>query len=315
MDADSGGTLSEAEIRDEFERMGINVDEATNIMKFAAGESAGSVLQRWTSNVQRASSYLLTSSMSAESRELSLDQFVKVIVYVLDNSIDNFSAADVCTLGALLHEYDTDGNGLMDFDEFSNIALDLVRTSFVFNGPESLGTMHLHQLDTLRLHQWKSRELEEREEGEAVNTNRENALREKQKIFDFDQAGIDNPNAPEEKKEEPEPFVPLYTLKTQETEELIKICDAVQKLSEPYEDLRERAKNLHDGRDLNFVVDKGSHIVALVSALTLRLKRDIRKSWTGRTTLAAAYRRSDELIAVSVEAEKLKDMFKKQGKC
>jgi hypothetical protein len=314
MDADSGGTLSEAEIRDEFERMGINVDEATNIMKFAAGESAGSVLQRWTSKVQRASSYLSSSGMSAESRELSLDQFVKVIVYVLDNSVDNLAAADVCTLGALLHEYDADGNGLMDFDEFANIASDLVRTSFVFNGPESLGTMHLHQLDALRLHQWKSRELEERKEGDAVNTNRENALGGKQDIFSFDQAGIDNPNAPVE-EEEPEPFVPLYTLKAQETEELIRICDAIQKLSEPYEDLRERAKNLHDGRDLTFVVDKGSHIVALVSALTVRLKRHIRKGWTGDTTLAAAYRKSDELRAVSVEAEKLKDMFKKQGTC
>jgi hypothetical protein len=314
MDEDNGGTLSETEIRDEFERMGIHRDEASNIMKFAAGESSGSVLQRWTSKVQRASSYLSSSSALAEPRDLSLDQFIKVIVYVLDNSIDNFSAADVCTLGALLHEYDTDGNGLMDFDEFSNIALDLVRTSFVFNGPESLGTMHLHQLDALRLHQWKSRELEERKEGEAVNSNRQNALGGKQDIFSFDQAGIDNPNAPEE-EEEPEPFVPLYTLKAKETEELIKICDAVQKLSEPYEDLRERAKNLHDGRDLTFVVDKGSHVVALVSAITLRLKRDIRKNWTGRTTLAAAYRQSDELIAVSVEAEKLKDMFKKQGKC
>ena len=169
MDEDNGGTLSETEIRDEFERMGIHRDEASNIMKFAAGESSGSVLQRWTSKVQKASSYLSSSSALAEPRDLSLDQFIKVIVYVLDNSIDNFSAADVCTLGALLHEYDTDGNGLMDFDEFSNIALDLVRTSFVFNGPESLGTMHLHQLDALRLHQWKSRELEEREEGEAVN--------------------------------------------------------------------------------------------------------------------------------------------------
>ena len=319
MDEDNGGTLSETEIRDEFERMGIHRDEASNIMKFAAGESSGSVLQRWTSKVQRASSYLSSSSALAEPRDLSLDQFIKVIVYVLDNSIDNFSAADVCTLGALLHEYDTDGNGLMDFDEFSNIALDLVRTSFVFNGPESLGTMHLHQLDALRLHQWKSRELEEREEGETVNTNRENALGGKQEIFSFDQDGIDNPNPPEEEKE-PEPFVPLYTLRAQETEELIKICDAIQELSKPYDDLRERAKNLHDGRDLVFVVDKGSRIVALVSALTFRLRRDIRKNWTssagvGRPTLAAAYRQSDTLRAVNVEAEKLKDMFKKQGKC
>jgi hypothetical protein len=53
--------------------------------------------------------------------------------------------------------------------------------------------MHLHQLDTLRLHQWKSRELEEGEEGEDVNKNRENAKRE---IFSIDQAGIDNPKAP-----------------------------------------------------------------------------------------------------------------------
>ena len=56
--------------------------------------------------------------------------------------------------------------------------------------------MHLHQLDTLRLHQWKSRELEEREEGEDVNKNRENALEEKREIFSIDQAGIDNPKAP-----------------------------------------------------------------------------------------------------------------------
>jgi len=306
IDVDNGGTLSEAEVRGEFERMGIHPDEATNIMKFAAGETAGSVLQRWTSKVQRASSYMsssgVTSAVSAESRELSLDHFVKVIVYVLDNSIDNLTAADVCTLGALLHEYDADGNGLMDFEEFANIALDLVRTSFVFNGPESLGTMHLHQLDTLRLHQWKSREPEEGKEGD----NRENALAGKQDTF--------NTDAPVE-EEEPEPFVPLYTLKAQETEELIRICDTIQKLSEPYADLRERAKNLHDGRDLAFVEDKGSHIVALVSALTVRLKRDIRKDWTGDTTLAAAYRKSDELRAVSVEAEKLKDIFKKQGKC
>ena len=108
-------------------------------------------LQKWTSKVQSASSCLSSSNEPAE-RQLSLDQFVKVIVYVLDNSIDHFSAADVCTLGALLHQYDTDGNGLMNFEEFSNIALDLVRTSFVFNGPQSLCAMHLHQLDALRLH-------------------------------------------------------------------------------------------------------------------------------------------------------------------
>ena len=151
MDVDLGGTLSKAEVSEEFEKMGIHRDEATQIMKFASSESSGGVLQKWTSKVQSASSCLSSSNEPAE-RQLSLDQFVKVIVYVLDNSIDHFSAADVCTLGALLHQYDTDGNGLMNFEEFSNIALDLVRTSFVCNRPQSLCAMHLHQLDALRLH-------------------------------------------------------------------------------------------------------------------------------------------------------------------
>jgi hypothetical protein len=57
-----------------------------------------------------------------------------------------------------------------------------------------------------------------------------------------------------EKEEESEPFVPLYTLKAQETQELIKNFNAILRISEPYEFLRENANNLHDRRDLAFVV-------------------------------------------------------------
>jgi hypothetical protein len=38
-----------------------------------------------------------------------------------------------------------------------------------------------------------------------------------------------------EKEEESELFVPLYTLKAQETQELIKNCNTILRISEPYE--------------------------------------------------------------------------------
>jgi hypothetical protein len=121
---------------------------------------------------------------------------MRVVLHTLDNAIDSFSAADVCTLGYLIQKYDEDKNGLMNFDEFSQLAMDWVRKSFVFNGPESLSAMHLYQLDALRLHSWKSRELEELEdELEEGNekTNAEQALEDKKEIFSYDQEGIDEP--------------------------------------------------------------------------------------------------------------------------
>ena len=198
IDTAGDGRLSEVEVVVEFTNVGIPGEEATQIMRFATGKSSDTVLK----GLMRRASSLFASSPeeaaveSAKSPQLGLDDFMRVVLHTLDNAIDSFSTADVCTLGYLIQKYDEDKNGLMNFDEFSQLAMDLVRKSFVFNGTESLSAMHLYQLDALRLHSCFSRELEELEdelEERNEKTNAEQALEDKKEIFSYDQEGIDEP--------------------------------------------------------------------------------------------------------------------------
>ena len=47
-------------------------------------------------------------------------------------------------------------------------------------------------------------------------------------------------------------------------------------------------------------------------ALQTKIKRDIRRQWTGDIPLARAYRQSETLMKISVEVQTLKDIFRRQ---
>ena len=97
-----------------------------------------------------------------KSDESTLDvlAFINTIIHILDNAVVSFSAADVVMLGFLFEEYDEDGDGQIDKAEFKHLALDMVKTSFVFNGGEALDMLSITQLDVLRCHGWRRRKME-----------------------------------------------------------------------------------------------------------------------------------------------------------
>ena len=119
---DGSGGLDGEELIAEFLKIGVDVSEVQNMLKYAMTDAGD------------------------EKLELDRGQFIGVIMYVLDNALNNFSAADVVTLGYLFEKYDEDGSGSMDIDEFKILCLDLVEMSFVFNGPESPATLNVAQV-------------------------------------------------------------------------------------------------------------------------------------------------------------------------
>ena len=50
-------------------------------------------------------------------------------------------------LGFLFEQYDEDGDGQIDVAEFRNLALDMIKACFVFNGGEALDTLSITQVD------------------------------------------------------------------------------------------------------------------------------------------------------------------------
>ena len=75
---------------------------------------------------------------------------------------------------------------MIDPDEFKTISFKFAKNNFVFNGPESLDSLNIHQLDVLRRHKWKRRKAKELAEGEEPD-NAQNAKDEKAAIFDVEE--------------------------------------------------------------------------------------------------------------------------------
>ena len=324
IDRDGGGSLNAHEVRNEFQRLGIDHHEVDAIMKFAVSESAQSsssgIQQRFAAGLRYAQSSFLSSETEDEA-ELNCGQFITVLQYILDHTIEHFTAADICALNYQLHEYDEDGDGRMDLSEFMSLSLDLVASSFVFNGPQSLNTMHLEQLDALRTHAWKSRAFEDVKEGKNVTDNAQNVFDAQKELLDVDVASAT--------KEQPT-FVPAYTLKLKQKKELQSICKSIQSICEKHctnSDLCNQAKDLfdeetqdlcHTAFDVAGRTNFDSNITHVIFKLKKHIQEDIRKQWTSEPTpksfptLESAFRNSEVLISISVQEELLRDIFKDQ---
>ena len=84
----------------------------------------------------------------------------------MNNSIHSFTASDLVALGRLFYTLDKNGDEMIDPDEFKTISFKFAKNNFVFNGPESLDSLNIQQLDVLRHHKWKRRKAKELAEGE-----------------------------------------------------------------------------------------------------------------------------------------------------
>lgn len=332
IDADGGGSLSAHEVKEEFKRLRIDDNEVDAVMKFAVAEtceSSSSMQQQFAAGsrfVARAMSLTVSADLQEVGDEVELDcaQFVSVVQYVLDHAIERFSAADICSLNYQLQKYDEDGDGNMDLCEFVKLSFDLVKISFVFNGPQSLRTMSLQQLDALKTHGWKSRSFDEAKGGKAdkhkpQTDNAQNAKDSHLALFDVDET----PTTPEEDPK----FVPLYTLKSKQKKDLRFVCESILSICEmncKETDLIKDAKDLFDEEsdDLRHTISSwagrtnfDSAIIDVISRLKKNIREDIRNQWTSDSnphkapTLESAFRRSEALIKISAQEAILRNLF------
>jgi hypothetical protein len=114
IDEDGSGMLKEAEVQAEFLRIEIHESEVCNVMKFAN-------IERMTESEESVGT---KPNREREAHtELTCAKFIDVIQYVLNNSIDHFSAADICTLNYLFDLHDADKSGLLDLKEFTMLSM------------------------------------------------------------------------------------------------------------------------------------------------------------------------------------------------
>ena len=134
---------------------------------------------------EAATQILQYNKIATGRTELGVQDLINALIHVLGNSIPALSASDMVTIGHLFNKYDENGDGNMDLAEFRTLALDLVRSSYMFTGRETLDSLDLVQLDVLRKHQWKRREMQELKDGEEAN-NAQNAMDTKKQSFDVE---------------------------------------------------------------------------------------------------------------------------------
>jgi len=114
IDEDGSGMLKEAEVQAEFLRIEIDENEVCNVMMFAN-------IERMTESEE--SGGTKSNREHGAHAELTCAKFIDVIQYVLNNSIDHFSAADICTLNYLFDLHDADKSGLLDLKEFTMLSM------------------------------------------------------------------------------------------------------------------------------------------------------------------------------------------------
>jgi Ca2+-binding EF-hand superfamily protein len=138
IDVDLSGKLSLDELEKELENIKLTHQEMKFIMEFHIKDKS-------------------ENGKMSDKDFLDVEEFVKTIVHVLDNSIKALNAADMVTVGHLFHKYDKDGNGEIDLEEFHEMTMDLVKKNYVFSGLENLESLNLNQLLRLRDFAWKGR--------------------------------------------------------------------------------------------------------------------------------------------------------------
>jgi Ca2+-binding EF-hand superfamily protein len=154
IDVDMSGKLSLDELEKELENIKLTQQEMKFIMEFHIKDKS-------------------ENGKMSDNDCLDVEEFVKTIVHVLDNSITALNAADMVTVGHLFQGYDKDGNGEIDLEEFHEMTKDLVKKNYVFSGLENLESLDLNQLLRLREFAWKGRAISKPEEDDRDNAEGE----------------------------------------------------------------------------------------------------------------------------------------------
>ena len=228
IDADGSGRMSKEELLSEFLRLDLTVAQAEGVLKF--NQAFLNPQQGSIAHLQGAARAIVHKK-DAESRsddnsgDIDANEFVQMIVHVLDNAIPSLSASDVVTLGCLISQHDQDGDGKLDLTEFSNLMTELAKSAFVFSGPGSLDILTILQLDLLRRHTWKRRAMKEPEEGKQQDSHA-NALEAKKKELEALGTSKGSPAAADAPREQAEQ--PLYSVTKAQKRQLKDICDFLQ---------------------------------------------------------------------------------------
>ena len=181
------------------------------------------------------------------------------------------------------------------------------------------------QLDALRLHKWKAREIAEATEKDLNNAEKEDkegldsvlSGRGAKDAISGQYADIVPPENAEEgqKEEEEEPFVPLFKVTKAQKEKMISVCTSIQSTCEKlYKDsgLFEQARNLIDDESGEVSDD----LVAVALVLKSRIQRDMalkeKKSSRASTSSFKVPLLQDHLIEVNKQEEVLRTVLLEQ---
>lgn len=175
--------------------------------------------------------------------------------YELGHGIPALSAPDMVALAFIFDKYDESGDGKIDLEEFEKLAFELVRSSFLFTGRETLESLDIWQLHILRSHTWKRRKEEEMKEGEQKDNLKEAMNAKKESLQVAKKAPSQAPPPPPGGTTAPEEEAKvelMYRMTKPQMEEMRTICAWLQSTSrmmtgnDDRHDLYQRAEQLID---------------------------------------------------------------------
>ena len=229
---------------------------------------------------EQATQILKYNKSTTGRAELGVDDLINALMHVLGNAIGALTASDMVTIGHLFTKFDVNGDGNLDLTEFRQLALELVHSSYVFTGRETLDSLDLVQLDVLRKHKWKRREAQELKEGEEAN-NAQNAINAKKQTFDVE--ATNEPKSPSDEEED----TPMYRETKEQKKKLEAICLAMQsvckRLLAADRELCEQAQALM-GEDGQVSADIVAFSLELKSKLQKHLSIDVETDTSGRVS-------------------------------
>ena len=229
---------------------------------------------------EQATQILKYNKSTTGRAELGVDDLINALMHVLGNAIGALTASDMVTIGHLFTKFDVNGDGNLDLTEFRQLALELVHSSYVFTGRETLDSLDLVQLDVLRKHKWKRREAQELKEGEEAN-NAQNAINAKKQTFDVE--ATNEPKSPSDEEED----TPMYRETQEQKKKLEAICLAMQSICKRLlaadRELCEQAQALM-GEDGQVSADIVAFSLELKSKLQKHLSIDVETDTSGRVS-------------------------------
>ena len=170
--------------------------------------------------------------------------------YELGHGVPALSASDMVALAFTFEKYDESGDGKIDLCEFEKLASELVHSSFLFTGRESLESLSIWQLRMLRCHPWKRRKEEEMKEGEQKDNLKEAMDAKRKGQLVAKEAPTQVPPPPEEAPQKDKPVELMYRITKQQMKEMRSICTWLQStcrtISRADHDLNQRAEKLID---------------------------------------------------------------------